>query len=405
MDVFSKINQLKSNPAVACTRPWTSLEERSLDGDYRICCFINKNLGILKKDSERSILDLWNGTEIKEIRNVFAESRFKSLCPRDCPLLIYKTKINTGYTDFYNYDPAEYETFNSKFKDNREKVIDAILNNEVSPPIYPLRLKLHPSNTCNLNCRMCMQNKNLRVNIGSKYYENTFKLMPCLEELVIFGGEPFACKVTKEIIFGDEIKKYPQIHYSTLTNGTLLDEKIQEKLKGLRLGSFSFSLDSCTEKIYEYIRQNARFTRTMNNLVSFVKKRDKGEISIRDIEVNFAIQKVNYKEIAKFVEFAHSLNIKCGFSFVTGSYELNDKIDNVKENIEEAIKVANSLNETETSKHLSYLLSELPIYGKKIKKLHFFYNALNMIDKDKAIFFFRRHNTLRRLFKKVLNIS
>jgi len=251
---------------------------------------------------------------------------------------------------------------------------------------------------------MCFQDKSRKEEIGAVYYENTYRLMPYLEELIIFGGEPFACRTTREIIFGEKIKKFPHIHFSTITNGSLLDDRIIEKLKRLKLGSFSFSLDSCNEKTYEQIRINARYAITFSNIENFVRKRDNGEIRIRDIEANFTIQNNNYHEIKDFVRFAHSLNIRAAFGFVNDTYELHDMIDEVRMSMEEGIAEAQSLGDTAASGELKFLLNELPEYEAKIKKLNFYYKLLNIVDKDKVIYFMRRHNKFRLLVKKIMGL-
>jgi pyruvate-formate lyase-activating enzyme len=402
--ISNRIQILKTDTSIPCTRPWTSIEERSLAGDYRICCFINADLGTIDKKSDRNVLDLWNGPTVEKIRRFFAGGAFHRFCPPDCPVLFQKAEIEPDSTDFYEYDSSEYDSFSEKFRENRERVISAILHREIHPDIQPLRLKLHPTNTCNLRCRMCMQDKEDRVEIGNGYYRNLSRLMPYLEELIIFGGEPFACRVTKDIIFGETMRENPQIHISTITNGTLLDASMQERLKSLRLGWFSFSLDSCTEKTYESIRVNAKYAATFRNIESFVKKRDTGEIRIRDIDASFVIQKVNYSEIPRFVEFAHNLRIKSSFSLVTGFHELYDRMDEVRECVEAGIARADELGTFAAARQLASIHRQLPQYGEKLKKLKYFYRLLDRMNKDRVIFFLRKHNRLRLFLKKIAGI-
>ncbi len=399
------IQIIKSDTTIPCTRPWTSLEERSLAGDYRICCFINADLGTLGKTEDRDILELWQGKPLHRIRESFAEGMFQRFCPPDCPVLLQKSEIQPDYTDFNDYDPGEYATFSAEFRENRERVVSAILRREKTVDTFPLRLKLHPTNICNLRCRMCMQDKDARADIGEGYHRNLHRLMPYLEELIVFGGEPFACPVTKGIIFGDEMRQHPHIHYSAISNGCLLDEAIQEKLKRLRLGWFSFSLDSCVEKTYEQIRINAKYSRTFPNIESFVRKRDRGEIRIRSIEANFVIQKLNYTEISRFVEFAHDLGINSGFGLITGFNELHDRIDEVRASLEEGISKAQSLGEQAVARQLSLLHRQLPRYGAKVRRLRLYYRLMDLVDKDRLMFFLRRHNRLREFLKKVAGVS
>lgn len=403
-DIESKIKKIGTDKTLPCTRAWTSLEERSLAGDYRICCFINSEIGMIDKESDTDILDLWNNSIIQGSRQAFADGSFMKLCPDDCPVLVKKRVLEPDSTDFYDYDSTEYETFSREFRENREKIIESIKNRELTVNAFPLRLKLHPSNACNLRCSMCPQDKGLKKNIGNNYVNNLYKLMPYLEDLLIFGGEPFACRFTRDIIFGETIKKYPQIHYSAITNGTLLDNTILEKLKHLKLGWFSFSLDSCSEKVYESIRLNASYAKTFSNLENFVRARDNGDISIHDIEINFTIQKDNFHEIGNFVKYAHDLDISVGFGFVTGSFELYDTIDEVKSSMIDAISIAEKLNDTKTVNHLNYLVQQLPSYTAMIRKLRLYYKFSSFAGKERVVDFVRRHNRLRLFLKKIVRL-
>ncbi len=403
-NIDTVIKNIGTDKSMPCTRAWTSLEERSLSGDIRICCFINSEVGMIDKESDTDILSLWNNSIIKSTREAFADGTFMTLCPDDCPVLVKKRRLEPDSTDFYDYDPSEYNTFSKEFRDNREKIIESIINRDLTVDAFPLRLKLHPSNTCNLRCSMCPQDKSLKKDIGGNYVHNLNKLMPYLEELLIFGGEPFACRFTRDIIFGDTITKYPQIHYSTITNGTLLDNNILEKLKHLRLGWFSFSLDSCSKKIYERMRLNASYDKTFSNLENFVRARDKGDISIHNIEINFTIQKENFYEIADFVKYAHDMGISVGFGFVTGSYELYDKMDEVKSSIGDALSLAENLNDTKTVKHLTYLVQQLPSYSAQIKKLRLYFKLSSFAGKEWVVDFVRRHNGLKLFLKKIVRL-
>jgi MoaA/NifB/PqqE/SkfB family radical SAM enzyme len=229
--------------------------------------------------------------------------------------------------------------------------------------------------------------------------------MPYLEELIVFGGEPFSCPITQKIIFGEEMRKHPQIHFSTISNGSLLDEKILDRLRAIRLGSFSFSLDSCVEKTYESIRCGAQYSRTMKNIENFVAGRDSGKIRIRNIELNCTIQKLNFREISRFIEYAHALGVKSGFGLITGFDELHDCIPEVRENIEDGMNMARSLGEYEAERNLSFLLKTLPSYEKKIKRVRVFYHMMNAVGSEKIVFFIRRHNALRNVVKKILGVA
>jgi sulfatase maturation enzyme AslB (radical SAM superfamily) len=192
--------------------------------------------------------------------------------------------------------------------------------------------------------------------------------MPYLEELKIFGGEPFACSATREIIFGDEIRKHPQLHFSTITNGTMLNSTLLEKLRQLRLGWFEFSLDSCTAATYHKVRGLGNISQPFRRFETFVQRRDQGSLRIAKIFASFVIQRPNLHEIAPFVRYTKNLNVQPVFSFVFGSYELMDRINEARDQIIEGIAEAKSVGSEDGLKCLSHLLQHLPAYSESLRR-------------------------------------
>lgn len=404
LTIDDRIQEVRTDRNILCTRPWTSLEERSLVGDYQVCCFINSIIGVIHKDADTDVMTLWNNEVITGLRQAFVDGTFHRFCPASCPVLIKKRGFDPEYSDFYDYDPAEYETFSAAFRENRERVIDSVAGRVLHVDTFPLRLKLHPTNICNLECRMCNLDKNLRQEIGEGYHRNIYKLLPYLEDVVVFGGEPFACKVTRDLVFGEEFRKYPQLHFSTITNGALLDEKILDKLKGLRLGWFSFSLDSCDEKVYPQIRVNSDYSRTFANIERFVRARDAGDIRVRKINGLFVIQALNIGEITGIIEWAHARGINPVFSLVDGSNELLDRIGEVRGSLEAGISRANELSIASTAAELRTLLRALPVYERRLKRQRLYFSVFKVVNRDRVVSFLQKHNRFKRVIRKIMGI-
>jgi sulfatase maturation enzyme AslB (radical SAM superfamily) len=192
-------------------------------------------------------------------------------------------------------------------------------------------------------------------------------MMPFLEELKIFGGEPFACRTSRQIMFGEQLRRHPQIHLSVISNGTLLDEKTRARLRGLRLGWFEFSLDGCTQETYESIRIKGKHSRTFSNIEAFVAERDKNNLRIDKIYISFVVQRRNYHEVGAFVRYATQLGVIPVFSFVTGGDELVGLSDEVRSCLQEGIEIAESLANAEALDNLSALLRRFAAYEKSVK--------------------------------------
>ena len=360
-----QIAALEADRSIPCFFPWLQLEERTLDGQFKVCCWTPEILGTSPKNSHESLIEIWRGSGVQEMQQSMLDGTFHKFCPDSCPLLSWRREPCKD--TFYRYDPAEFAGFSSAFKENRAKVVAAIQSKTASPMTYPLRLKLHPSSVCNLACKMCYLDPRERVQTGARYLEKVHDMMPFLEELKIFGGEPFACRTSRQIIFGEQLRRHPQIHLSVITNGTLLDEKSRERLCGLRLGWFEFSLDGCTQKTYESIRIKGKHSRTFSNLEAFVAERDKNNLRIDKIYISFVVQRRNYHEIGEFVRYATQLGVTPVFSFVTGNDELVGLTDEVRSCLQEGIGIAESLGNAEGLDNLAVLLRGLAAYEKSVK--------------------------------------
>jgi hypothetical protein len=360
-----QIAAIESDRSIPCFFPWLQLEERTLDGQLKVCCWTPEIVGISPKSSDRSLIEIWRESGVQEMQRSMLDGTFHRFCPDSCPLLSWRREPCKD--TFYRYDPAEYAEFSSAFKENRAKVVAAIQSRTASPMTYPLRLKLHPSSVCNLACTMCHLDLRERVQTGARYLEKVHAMMPFLEELKIFGGEPFACRTSRQIMFGEQLRKHPQIHLSVVTNGTLIDEKTRERLSALRLGWFEFSLDGCTQKTYESIRIKGKHSRTFSNVEAFVAERDKNNLRIDEIYISFVVQRRNYHEIGEFVRYATQLGVTPVFGFVMGGDELVGLTDEVRSCLQEGIGIAESLENAQALDNLSGLLHRLAAYEKSVK--------------------------------------
>lgn len=381
-----------------CTVPWTRLEERELYGDFLFCCWINKSLGTIRKDSKTSFLNLWNDPAAIEIRDSYLKSDFFKYCPKDCVGFV---NCETG---FYDYPQEEFDTFSNLFRANITKLAKEIQEKKNVLEAKPIRLKLHPTSICNLRCPMCNVHSQAPEETGEAYTNTVYELIPHLNDLNVFGGEPFFCKLSREIIFSDAVKNASQVHISAVTNGTMLNEKMLERLTELRLGQFIFSMDSISPEVFPKIRLGAKYETVMENLQRFVRYRDEKRIRIRNIGLSCAIQKLNFREIPEIVEFCNDLSIGVNFSLVFGTSELNGHIPEVTESVKEGIKKAEQLKNERIADRLESILHQLPEYEKRLKGLRFTDKLLNMLGKHRVMLFFQKHQGLKRIVKKLLRI-
>lgn len=337
-----------------CHYPWTTMEEANISGKFKTCCWTETSLGVMPKSGPGDIMDLWNGPGMRRMRRALARGRQGEVCPADC--VIPRAQAKLGFSELAAYDPAEYEDFDARFKDNRLAVLESLRLGREQVDTHPLRLKFHPSNLCNLACPMCLRHGHaLTVDIGPSYLANIFSQLPFLEELTVFGGEFLACPTTRRVVFGPEIRRYPQVHYSVATNGSLLDRTTLGKLADLRFGKLVVSLDAVTADTYHAIRVGARHAETMANLERLVRWRERGHLRVRLIMAAFVVMAVNHREMTPFVELCANLGIQPFFSLVEESDELEPLRPEVAESMARARERAGELGLRSAVMQLEFL--------------------------------------------------
>jgi len=121
-------------------------------------------------------------------------------------------------------------------------------------------------------------------------------------------GEPFASKLYMEVLQSLESQKYPQLKIILLTNGLLLTSAMWDSLHKIHqaIDLISVSIDAATEKTYKIVRIGGDFSKLLKNL-KFIENLRKSNI-IPSFEINFVVQKANYKEMKSFIGLGKKFN-------------------------------------------------------------------------------------------------
>lgn len=145
--------------------------------------------------------------------------------------------------------------------------------------------------------------------------------------LIGANGEPFVSKVYLHLL--DQLKKIKNIEFSVKTNATriikekkVLDSEFFHKIKTL-----SISIDAATQSTYEKVRHPGKWFNLIENL-DYVRSLN------LNVEANFVVQKENFKEIPKFIDFCYEYKMKPKFSLLAdwGSFgNYHDHAVHVKE--------------------------------------------------------------------------
>ena len=191
------------------------------------------------------------------------------------------------------------------------------------PAEYPSMMELELSNTCNLECVMCIgelsssiRKNRERLPAMKNAYDDNFveqlgEFIPHLKELRFNGGEPFLINEVFKI-FAKVEKLNPKLKITIATNGTVMNYKVKEWLNKLNI-HINFSLDSLTPDIYETIRVNAHFDRVMENFL-FYRAYTKENNRTMCLMVN--PMRNNWHEMPEFIRFVNKHNINIWFNTI-----------------------------------------------------------------------------------------
>lgn len=191
------------------------------------------------------------------------------------------------------------------------------------PAEYPSMMELELSNTCNLECVMCIGelSSSIRKNrerlpaiknaYDDSFVEQLTEFIPHLKELRFNGGEPFLINAVFKIF--EKVKQLnPGLKIVVATNGTVLNYKVKEWLDKLNI-HINFSLDSLTPSIYETIRVNAHFDRVMEHFHFYQQYTQKNK---RTMCLMVNPMRNNWHEMPEFIRFVNKYNINIWFNTI-----------------------------------------------------------------------------------------
>jgi radical SAM protein with 4Fe4S-binding SPASM domain len=155
---------------------------------------------------------------------------------------------------------------------NRAKILSSYLRRSPRVPGLPVEYIVETTAKCNIYCPMCPRetHKQPKEDMPDQVFQRLVQdASQSAEHMMLIGlGEP----LLDPKIF-DRISYCEQHGVSTLlsTNGTLLDEKMAEKLLGTPLAHITLSFDGASKETFETYRKGAKFERVQENFVRFAK--------------------------------------------------------------------------------------------------------------------------------------
>ena len=192
-------------------------------------------------------------------------------------------------------------------------------------PVLPTTLDIEPNNWCNFRCDHCQVThwKKPKSQLDVKRFSYITNQFPNLTQVKVQGmGEPFLNKSTIGML---EYLDQRGIASHTISNGSVLTEKLSKKLSRLKHCSIGFSLDGGTRETFEGIRIRGNFEKVTDNVKSLLKV-----ATNLDAKFWVVVSNENYHECEDIVNLAKRVGVsKVTFqTFMTdwGKDDMKDQI-------------------------------------------------------------------------------
>ncbi len=258
-------------------------------------------IGNLKNESLESI---WNSPVAKKIRASILKGSY-DYCIRD---LCTNIQIQKGFS----------------FKNIKSE-------NNIEADIPPDNINLSFDQSCNLKCPSCRESK---VQLKKEEIEELEIGMKKISDYLISldkkhlihltlsgGGDPFVSKIYKNFLFTFDGKNHPNIKICLMTNGVLFDKASWEKMKNIRnnIRIVKISIDAGSKEVYDMIRVGGDWKKLNENLKFISKQKKRGLIEA--VNLDFVVQKKNYKDMAKFIELCKKFDFKPDLTKIIAFYD------------------------------------------------------------------------------------
>jgi len=294
------LNQDKDLKGKFCSKPFDFFEAQDLgDGKVFVCCptWLNVSVGKL---TEQSVDEAFNSEINQEIRASILDGSFKYCNHKLCPIIQNDTLQNSD----------------SILNPRHRKIIDTNQVKDLTPTEY--NLCYDPS--CNLSCPSCRVNK-VYLTEGPIYERKILIQQKIINEVfgeshdrhckinVTGSGDPFGSKIFRDLLFGIEGSKYPNVKITLQTNGVMFTPKYWENMSKIHknISTVLVSLDAASEETYNIVRRGGNWSVLMKNLKDLSKLRKENKIKF--LRLDFVVQKTNYKEMPDFVKICKKFNV------------------------------------------------------------------------------------------------
>ena len=304
IQILTEQNIIDKEPPVCCA-PYTSLNFDST-GNVNVCCYNRQH--VLGRYPERTIREMWNSTERKDLIKALSKLDFTKGCE-----LCYKGIL----------------TLNKNILIKKFNIGRAHINNDM-----PTNMDFEFGTICNYECIMCggkwsssiRKNREklppLTASYDEAFVEQLKEFIPHLLTANFLGGEPFLTPLYYKI-WDCMAELNPQLQILITSNGSIFNKRIENLFTRLPNMRILLSIDSLTETTYNFIRKNGNFASVSQTIDKLIQMN-------RLHSLLFCPMIQNIYETHKIVDFCYKNKLTLYINTVYGP--LGSKIKGIHEN-------------------------------------------------------------------------
>jgi MoaA/NifB/PqqE/SkfB family radical SAM enzyme len=319
-----------------CILPWMH-SFIDVNGDVKLCCVATEGLRASAKSAplslqQRSFREIWNSTEMKEVRQRMLSGQEVAACSR-CHKEdnLGQVSYRQNYNKYWTEDREDGAQWLQRVEDSISRGLEV--------PLLPAYFDIRPGNLCTLKCRMChsdysnlikddpvhskwahqsLPSKTTRFSDGKQWYQADeaiiAELLENVQETRMFylaGGEPLVNPFVRRLI-DTLIDRGAAAHVSLeiSTNATVLPPPLIEQLSRFANVRLFLSIDGYGP-LYEYIRYPGKWDRVAKNLEE-VSRLTSGW----SCAVTTTVQNYNALALPEIFKTMEAYGLPCNFNLV-----------------------------------------------------------------------------------------
>ncbi len=286
-----------ANKDIFCNTPWYEAHIY-WDGSLGICCQESRKLSIEYNIKTTSLREWFNSEPVQSFRKQVLSDTPTDICSR-----CYHEESLSGSSRRHNANQKSVIFTKTAFQHSFEQSPGRkhFIENGVTDTL-PIDLHIDLGNYCNLACKMCWSGASTRI--ATQYvrwghedhkqylgvdwtkdqevwsnFLNELLTIPKLKNIHFMGGETLLTSRFEDLVdFMIAHEKY-DLNFSFVTNGTVFNDSLIEKLKKFNRVGIEVSIETVTEH-NDYIRQGTDTKQVLDNIKRYQSHCERDSISV-----------------------------------------------------------------------------------------------------------------------------